>query len=141
MTLTAQQAVRVLMRYRKSATAAPIDPRDNRAARAGGPAYAGLPRLTPAEFDALVGAARQGPARGGRPISARGMVMARAVLVDGVTYRAAERAQGVGYSVAARAVAALLRYWQTNSPTCVDVAPSLHDPFGRVPATPSRGEA
>jgi len=100
--------------------------------------YADLPRLTPAEFDTLAVAARQWPSRGGRPISAWGLVLARAVLVDGVTYREAERALGFGYSVAARAVAALLRY-RDATPMQHQSVP-LHDPFGRFRETAARGD-
>ncbi|MGU7815766.1 hypothetical protein [Burkholderia sp. AW49-1] len=54
------------------------------------------------------------------------------LLVDGATYREAEHAQGLAYPVAARAVAALLRYHNAGVPARRDKATPLHDPFGRV---------
>ncbi|MGP8471499.1 hypothetical protein [Burkholderia sp. PR2] len=132
----ALQAVHLLLRYRNPATAAPANSRCDRCAST----YADLPQLTPPEFDTLVEAAQQEPGRGGRRISTHGIVMARAVLVDGKTYREAERALGLSHSVAARAVAALLRY-RPDVPAQGETTMVVLDPFGRIPASAARGDA
>ena len=72
--------------------------------------YSNLPALTPSQFDALVVTARK-PMPKRRPISDRSVAMARAVLLDGATYREAGLGQGGTSSAAKHAVITLLRYW------------------------------
>lgn len=80
------------------------------------PPYPKLPRLKPDEFDALVRTARS---RGKfRPvISDSSVAMARAVLLDGLTYRQAALAQGKTLGTAAQqAIKVLMRYMSANAP-------------------------
>lgn len=128
----AQQAVRVLLRYRHLVDAMPEVRSRKSWVPGAGPKYPGRLSLTAAEFAALIVRARQDPARGGKRLSARSIAMARAVLVEGATYREAERAQGLAYSAAARAVAALLRFQNEGVSADRDPPEPLHDPFGRI---------
>ncbi|QDQ82237.1 hypothetical protein [Paraburkholderia megapolitana] len=77
--------------------------------------YSNLPALTPWQFDALMVTARK-PMPKRRPISDRSIAMARAVLLDGATYREAGLGQGGTASAAKHAVITLLRYWNWSYP-------------------------
>jgi len=68
-----------------------------------------LPNLTREEFETLVTAATR-PAKLGRPISDRSVAMARAVLIDGLTFMQAALAQEGHVSTAYEAVSLLLRH-------------------------------
>ncbi|SDI80712.1 hypothetical protein SAMN05216466_13542 [Paraburkholderia phenazinium] len=68
-----------------------------------------LPSLTREEFETLVAAARR-PGKLGRPISDRSAAMARAVLIDGLTFTQAALAQEGHISTAYQAVSLLLRH-------------------------------
>lgn len=78
--------------------------------------YPNLPHLTPDEFEMFVRAARA-PKDLSRVISDIGVAMARAVLIDGYTYKQAALAHGKSHGTAAhQTVALLLRYWQPHTP-------------------------
>ena len=77
--------------------------------------YSNLPTLTASQFDALVVTARK-PMPKRRPVSDRSVAMARAVLLDGATYREAGLGQGATSSSAKHAVITLLRYWDWSHP-------------------------
>ncbi|WP_186131964.1 hypothetical protein [Burkholderia gladioli] len=128
----AQQTVRVLLRYRHLVDVTPeLRGGKSRVPRAV-PRYPDRLSLTAAEFAALIVCASQDPVRVGRRLSARSIAMARAVLVERVTYREAESAQGLAYSAAARAVTALLRFQNEGVSVDRDPVEQLHDPFGRI---------
>ena len=67
-----------------------------------------LPNLTREEFETLVTGARR-PGKLERPISDRSSAMARAVLIDGLTFTQAALAQEGQVSTAYQAVSLLLR--------------------------------
>ncbi|MFM0594428.1 hypothetical protein [Paraburkholderia dilworthii] len=75
---------------------------------------ANLPSLTREEFEMLVTAARR-PGKLGRPISDRSAAMARSVLIGGLTYTQAARAQEGHVSTAYQAVLLLLHYRKRKS--------------------------
>ncbi|HDR9511641.1 hypothetical protein C5615_35595 [Burkholderia cepacia] len=124
----AQQAVRVLLRYQAPQTETRLGSADFTQVQPIAPYYSYLPRLTVAEFDALVATAQTRSVRGGKRLSAKSIAMAQVVLLTGAMYSEAGRAQGITHSGAARVAGRLLR-GRAEDP---EVAAIGHDPFGRV---------
>lgn len=114
---SAQQAVKILVRYMSPDEAA--QPQPHGSLREGGTAkkrarpYPDLPHLTREEFDTLVVSART-QNKGQKPVSDCSVAMARAVLVDGATYGAAGSTQARSASAAKHAVIVVLRYRSWN---------------------------